>query len=91
MAQARKDENRVSSILGTSNADGVTPVVVLADPSAHSLSVSDGTTGSDAGGSNANRDNNRVTTWIAVSSVDGITPVDVYADPATGELLVQIT
>ena len=39
MAQAERDENRVTTILGVSNADGVTPVVVWADPVTHRLLV----------------------------------------------------
>ena len=39
MAQAKKDENRVSTLLGVSNADGTTPVDLWADPTTHRLLV----------------------------------------------------
>lgn len=40
MAQAPRDQNRVPALLGTSSADGVTPVTVYADPVTHRLLVS---------------------------------------------------
>lgn len=40
MAQAPRDENRITTLLGTSNADGTTPVTVYADPTTHRLLVS---------------------------------------------------
>lgn len=39
MAQAPRDENRIPTLLGTSNADGVTPVVIWADPVTHRLLI----------------------------------------------------
>lgn len=39
MAQAPRDQNSVPSLLGVSNADGTTPVVVYADPTTHRLLV----------------------------------------------------
>lgn len=39
MAQASRDENNVPTLLGVSDADGVTPVVVWADPTTHRLLV----------------------------------------------------
>lgn len=40
MAEARKDQNYVSTLLGVSNVDGTTPVVLWADPTTHRLLVS---------------------------------------------------
>ena len=37
--QAPRDENRITTLLGTSNADGITPVVLYADPVTHRLLV----------------------------------------------------
>lgn len=37
MAQAKRDQNNVPTLLGVSNADGVTPVVLYADPTTHRL------------------------------------------------------
>jgi len=39
MAQAKRDGNFVTTLLGVSNADGSTPVVVYADPTTHRLLV----------------------------------------------------
>lgn len=39
MAQAKRDENYVTTLLGVSNADGITPVVLWADPVTHRLLV----------------------------------------------------
>lgn len=89
MAQAKFDNNKIPTMLGTSNVDGSTPTIVTADPSTHVLDVDDDTTGSDLSGDIANRDQNGVVVFMAVSSVDGVTPVAVYADPATGKLLVN--
>lgn len=46
MANAKRDENYITSILGVSNADGTTPVVVYADPSTHRLFTSSAADGS---------------------------------------------
>ena len=40
MAQAPRDDNQVTTLLGVSNADGTTPVVLYADPTTHRLLVS---------------------------------------------------
>ena len=40
MGDAGRDNNRVTTILALSNADGVTPVAVYADPTTHRLLVS---------------------------------------------------
>lgn len=91
MAQAKRDSNFIPTLLGTSNADGTTPVAIKANPSTHVISVSDGTTGSDLSGDIASRDANAIPVFLAVSEADNTTPVAVYADPATGELLIDST
>lgn len=40
MANAKRDDNRIPTLLGVSNADGVTPVTLYADPTTHRLLVS---------------------------------------------------
>lgn len=90
MPNASKDENDVSSLLGTLNTDGETPIPIKANPTTRRLAVSDGTDGTDNGPANAPKDGNYVSALLAVSSVDGVTPVVVYAD-ANGKLLVQST
>src|ERR1044072_5399198 len=37
MSQAPRDDNTIPALLAVSNADGVTPVVVYADPSTHRI------------------------------------------------------
>ena len=39
MAQAKRDDNQVTTLLGVSNADGTTPVTLYADPTTHRLLV----------------------------------------------------
>lgn len=39
MANARKDGNRIPTLLGTSSSDGTTPILVYADPVTHRLLV----------------------------------------------------
>lgn len=90
MAQAARDENNVPTLLAGLSTDGKTPVRVKANASNHSLSVMDGSGGSDFGPSVAPRDQNNVPALLAVSSADGITPVVVYAD-SNGNLLIQST
>ncbi len=54
MAQAPRDQNRIPTLLGTSNADGITPIPVYADPVTHRLLVDSvgGGGGGSPGGSN---------------------------------------
>lgn len=90
MANASRDENGVPTLLGALESNGTTLVKIKAIESTHTLSVSDGSTGSDFGPTNAPRDENNVPALLAVSSADGVTPVVVYAD-SSGNLLVQST
>ena len=39
MAQAKRDDNQVTTLLGVSNADGITPITLYADPTTHRLLV----------------------------------------------------
>lgn len=91
MADAKRDENFVPTLLFTSNADGSTPLIAQADPATGSLKVDDDVTGSDLSGDNASFDKNFVPVFMAVSSVDGVTPVAVYADSVTGKILIKST
>lgn len=40
MAEAKRDSNQVTTLIAVSNADGITPVVLYADPTTHRLLVS---------------------------------------------------
>lgn len=88
--QASKDQNNVSTLLATLDSDGVTTIKIKANASNHGLKVSDDTTGSDNGPTDAPRDENFVPALMAVSSTDGKTPVVVYAD-VDGNLLIDST
>jgi len=90
MSQAKRDENRATTLIAALNTDGVTPNLVYIDPSTHCLSVDDDVSGSDFGVVNSVRDENRVAVATAVSSSDGITPVELYSD-SLFKLLIQST
>ncbi len=88
--QTPRDENRIPTIIGVLNSDGVTPVSIWADPTSHKLKADNGTTGTDNGPTQAVRDENRVTGLMATSSSDGVTPVALYAD-SLHNLLIKST
>jgi hypothetical protein len=88
---AQHDNNNVTTELGVSNADGVTPLKLRANPSTHILDVEGGSTGSDLGNDDAKRDDNYTTCLLAVSSVDGVTPVPLYINAITNKLLIKST
>jgi hypothetical protein len=89
MAEAKRDQNHIPTILGVSDADGLTPVNITVNPANHALTINDGVAGSSSGIENAARDANRKPVLIAVSAVDGVTPVPIYADELTGGLYVN--
>lgn len=39
MAQASKDDNRVSTVIGVSSVDYITPVTIAVNPSTHAVIV----------------------------------------------------
>ena len=86
MAQAKRDSNQVPTLIAVSNADGITPVVLYADPTTHRLLVSDGATGSDFGNDWAARDDNVKTTATATDANGTIIPL--YVD-SEGNLLIE--
>jgi len=90
MAQAKRDNNFVTTMVGVLNTDGTTPTNVKINPTTHILDISDGTSGTDYGNEEAERDDNGVTTLIAVSSSDGTTPVPIYIN-SSGQLLTKST
>lgn len=85
-----RDNNRVTTLLGTLNSDGSTVVSVGVNPTNHGLKVDDNTTGSSFTASSAQRDANRVTALWGTSSIDGVTPVYIATD-STGKLLIDST
>jgi len=87
---SNKDKNFVSTLTCVLNADGKTIINILANPVTHSLMMSDGTTGTNRGPSNALKDQNDISTLLAVSYLDGLTPVAIYAD-SSGNILTDST
>ena len=90
MAQAAKDNNRVSAMIGVLNTDGETIAEVKATPSTHILDVAIGVGGSDFGDNNAQKDPNRISTLLAASSADDGAVVPLYVD-SSGCLLIKST
>ncbi len=90
---AKKDENGRPTVIAVSSANGTTIVQAQAHPTAHSLLMEDGTSGSDHGnnGGNAMIDENSVSVWTAISSTDGSSIVEVYLNPATKKILIKST
>lgn len=88
MANAAKDQNGVSTLIGALEDDGRTPTRVTASPTNHGVMIDDDTTGTDHGPVNDIRDENSVTGLMAVSADDGVTPVVVYVN-ADGHLLID--
>lgn len=88
MANAERDENNVSTLLGVLNTTGTSVVPVTVVAATNSLSTSITTSGTDFGPSNALRDENSVPTLMGVNSSDGVTPVVVYATSG-GSLLIK--
>lgn len=91
MANAKRDQNYVTVTLGTSNANGSTPLNIQVDPNTHIIQTSDGTSGTDLSSPNARRDQNYVPVLMGVSSSDGVTPVAIYIDSVSGKLLTKST
>lgn len=91
MTDAKRDNNQIPTLLGSSSTDGSTPVPVKANSTTHGIIVDDAGTGSDLSGDNASRDDNGVPVAMGVSSDDGETPVPIYADPSNGKLFIKST
>ena len=76
-------------MLATQQTDGVTPELIKASPTNHTIDVIDASTGTDQSpGDDAKRDQNMVPVLLAVSEVDGVTPVQLYVD-SDGKLLID--
>ncbi len=98
MANAKRDENNVPTLICALNTDGSTPTLVKVDPTNHGLKYNDDTTGTGFAGNVASRDANNVPVLIGVASatvsvdgvdyIEGVTPVEVYAN-SSGEILVD--
>lgn len=85
---AKRDENNISTILGTLNSDGVTPIRIKINPANGGMKVDDNTTGTYIPRTNDIRDENNVPALMGVSEADNKTPILVYAN-SSGELLID--
>lgn len=90
MAEAKRDDNLVITVMGVLNTDGATPTRLQANPTTHGILISDGTSGTDFGSDNAARDNSGYPVLLAVSNSDGSTPVPLYIN-SSGQLLIKTT
>lgn len=87
MSNAKLDQNRIPTLLGTSKDDGVTTIPLIADPVTHKLQAIVASSSDLSISPNDTRDENRKIAFMAVSAVDGVTPVPVYCD-SSGRLLI---
>ena len=87
---AKKDNNGVSTMLGTYDGDGKTPVNIKVNPSNGALKVVDGTTGTASTSTIAIKDNNGVPVLMGVSSADMTTLIPIATD-SSGNLLIKST
>lgn len=88
MANAKRDQNDVPTLLAGLETNGSTLVLIQANPTTHALLVATSTVGVDYGPVNSPRDENSVPALMGVSSSDGVTPVVIYAT-SDGKLLIQ--
>lgn len=82
------DQNSKPTIIALLNTDGATITPIKISASNHGIEVSDGTGGSDNGGTFAKTDENGRTTWVAESSNGSGALVALYVD-STGHLLIN--
>lgn len=88
MANAKRDENNVPTILGTLNTDGISLVRIKINPANGAMKVDNDATGTYISRTNDLRDENEVPAMMGVSSSDNKTPTLVYAD-SSGNLLIN--
>lgn len=82
------DSNYVRTLIATADSDGVSPVILYANPTTHALLIDDDSTGVSYGTGQAPRDKNSIPCILAANSSDGITAVSIYAHPAFNALSV---
>lgn len=91
MAVARKDENSVSSWIGVSCVDGVTPIRITINPATGGFSVDTTTVISFTPDPKQAtiRDANQVPVKTGVSSTNSSVILPLYVNPATGAILIS--
>lgn len=88
MAQAKRDQNRIPTLIGVSTVDGTTPLPVFANPTTHALTASL-SVGIMPLEDKASIDENRVKSLLGVSSVDEITPIPIGVNSSDNGLLME--
>lgn len=95
MAEAKRDQNRVTTLLGVSNVDGTTPVTLYADPTTHRLLVSSAGGGGGVSGPVSSTDN-AVARWngtagdaiqnsaVIIDDTDNVTGMTTLTLPNAG-------
>ena len=86
MAEAKRDENRITTLLAVSDVDGKTPTPVYANPVTHAYKVSLNPTNTGFPTINAHRDENRVTTALVETSAGDL--IELYVD-SENKLLIE--
>lgn len=84
----QKDNNGVSTALGTLQSDGITPVCIKVNPINNALKVVDDTTGTASTSTIAIKNNNGVSVLMGVSSADMETLIPIAID-SNGYLLIN--
>jgi len=91
---AKHDNNGVSTMLGTLQSDGKTPICIKVNPVNNALKVLDNTTGTASTSITAIKDHNGVPVLYGVASIerggDGKTLVLIATD-SNGNLLIDHT
>lgn len=90
MSNAALDSNGRQTLTALLNTNGTTVTRVKIKASTHGLQVSEGSSGSDNGGTKAGTDDNDRTSMFAVSNADGISPIALYVN-SSGQLLIKST
>ena len=90
MANSKKDDNNVNTLLGTLQSDGITLVNIKINPVNGAMKVIDSSAGTYISRTNDLRDDNDVPAMLGVSSTDNKTPILVCAD-SNGNLLIKST
>ncbi len=90
MANAKRDNNRIPTLIAASRTDGTTPINIYVNPTTHQLMVETNAVAITQR-SVAPRDANRIPVLLGVSSSNGTTPVTICCNPTTHGLFVEPT
>lgn len=89
MLNAKRDGNRITTLMGVSSVDGVTPLPIQVDEITGKLrAIAVGISSTLATDQPAKRDGNSVIGMLGVST-DGITPIPFSVDESNNGLRIQ--